>query len=58
VNKLRYFRMGESDRHLRDIARMMEVSGQDVDRQTLESWIARLDFGVEWARALAYTDHE
>jgi hypothetical protein len=58
VSKLRYFQMGGSDRHLRDIARMMEVSGQDVDRQTLESWVARLDLGVEWEKALAYADHE
>lgn len=58
VNKLRYFQMGGSDRHLRDIARMMEVSGQDVDQQALDGWIARLDLGAEWSRALAHTDPE
>jgi hypothetical protein len=58
VSKLRYFQMGGSDRHLRDIARMMEVSGPDVDRPTLESWISRLKLGTEWARALAYKEQE
>lgn len=54
VSKLRYFQMGGSDRHLRDIARMMEVSGEDVDRATLDGWIARLDLGAEWTKAEAY----
>ena len=56
VSKLRYYQMGGSDRHLRDIARMIEVSGPDVDRPTLEGWIARLKFGAEWAKALAYEE--
>lgn len=54
VSKLRYFRMGGSDRHLRDVARMMEVSGEDVDRATLDGWIARLNLGAEWTKAEAY----
>lgn len=54
VSKLRYFQMGGSDRHLRDIARMMEVSGEDVDRATLDGWIARLNLGAEWTKAEAY----
>lgn len=58
VSKLRYFQMGGSDRHLRDIARMMGVSGSDVDRPTLESWIARLKLASAWAKALAYSEHE
>jgi hypothetical protein len=56
VKKLHYFQMGGSDRHLRDIARMMEVSGSDVDGPTMESWIARLKLGAEWTRALAYKE--
>jgi hypothetical protein len=51
LSKLRYFRDGGSDRHLRDIARMLEVSGSEVDRPMLESWVGRLDLADEWARA-------
>ena len=58
VSKLRYFHMGGSDRHLRDIARMVEVSGPDVNQPTLESWIARLQLDAEWAKALAYKEQE
>lgn len=58
VSKLRYFQMGGSDRHLRDVARMMQVSGSDVDRPTLESWIERFKLNAEWARAIAYEERD
>ena len=58
VNKLRYFQMGRSDRHLRDVARMMEISGSEVDQSMLDGWIARLHLGVEWAKARSYEGQE
>ena len=58
VNKLRYFQMGRSDRHLRDVARMMEISGSEVDSPTLDHWIARLHLGAEWAKARSYEGRE
>ena len=58
ANKLRYYRESGSDRHLRDVARMMEISGSGVDRPTLDHWIARLHLGTEWAKALSYEDHD
>jgi hypothetical protein len=58
VSKLRYFRMGRSDRHLRDIARMLQISGAEVDRPTLERWIARLDLQAEWSRARSHDASE
>lgn len=51
LSKLRYFRDGGSDRHLRDIARMLEVSGSEMDRPTLETWVERMDLAREWTRA-------
>ncbi len=41
VRKLEYFRASGSDRHLRDIATMLEVSGDLVDQQALREWGAR-----------------
>jgi hypothetical protein len=58
VSKLRYFQIGGSDRHLRDVARMMEISGLTVDRPTLDGWIARLNLGAEWAKARSYEGRE
>ena len=58
VNKLRYFQMGGSDRHLRDVTRMMEISGSEVDLPTLHHWIARQHLEGEWAKARGYEERE
>jgi hypothetical protein len=54
LSKLRYYRDGGSDRHLRDIARMLEVSGSEVDGSTLEAWVGRLDLAREWMQARSF----
>ncbi len=54
VYKLRYARMRGSDRHLRDVARMLEVSDVGLDRPTLDRWIAKLQLDDEWARACSF----
>ncbi|MHB8839429.1 MAG: hypothetical protein ACYC7F_10815 [Gemmatimonadaceae bacterium] len=51
VNKLRYFQLGGSDRHLRDVARMLEISGAEVNLPALDWWISRLDLAAEWTKA-------
>ncbi|MEP7383725.1 MAG: hypothetical protein ABI910_18710 [Gemmatimonadota bacterium] len=58
VYKLRYAQMGGSDRHLRDVARMIETSGAWIREETLHDWIARLDLGAPWERALGYVGRE
>lgn len=56
LNKLRYFRSGGSDRHLRDIRQMLRVSEDLVDRGELERWARRLGVEAEWARAQGVVD--
>lgn len=51
LSKLRYYQMGKSDRHLRDIHQMLRISGELVDRAVLESWAARLGVEGEWQLA-------
>jgi hypothetical protein len=51
LSKLRYFQMGRSDRHLRDIRQMLRISGDLVDRPELERWAARLGVESEWLQA-------
>ena len=58
VNKLRYFKMGGSDRHLRDVARMMEISGSTVRRSVLDDWVARLNLGDEWVKARSFKERD
>lgn len=56
VNKLRYFKMGGSDRHLRDIARMIEISEAAIRKSSLEHWIGKFGLETEWAKALGYEE--
>lgn len=58
VSKLRYFQMGGSERHLRDVARMMEISGSAVRRPTLDHWVAHLDLADAWAKACRFEGRE
>lgn len=55
LRKLSYFQMGESDRHLADVAMMVKTRGDLIDRSALTSWISRMGLEVEWNRACALT---
>lgn len=48
LKKLEYYREGSSDKHLRDIASMLKVSGAAVDREYLEEWAERLGVADLW----------
>ena len=48
VRKLEYYRDGKSEKHLRDIRGMLEVSTGEIDRTVLDDWIARLDLTAAW----------
>ncbi len=52
LRKLEYFRASDSERHLRDVAMMIRISGDSVDQPELERWIDELDLGdvIENAR--------
>jgi hypothetical protein len=51
LGKLSFFAIGGSERHLTDIARMMEVSGDLIDQESLDEWVTRLHLGEAWTRA-------
>lgn len=51
LSKLRYYQMGKSDRHLRDVHQMLRISGDLVDRPELQRWAARLGVEGEWKQA-------
>jgi hypothetical protein len=52
VQKLRYFRESGQDRHLRDIAAMRRISGELIDRNTINDWVVRLALQAEWEKVL------
>ena len=50
VRKLEYFREGSSDKHLRDIRAMLNVSSDVIDREALNEWIKIRGVEKEWAK--------
>jgi hypothetical protein len=52
IAKMRYYRDGGSEKHLRDIAGILKVSGQLVERDYVERWAVELDLQVIWRKIL------
>ena len=52
VKKLASYCEGGSDRHLRDIAGVLEVSGAEIDRDYITQWAERLGLSEVWRRVL------
>ena len=55
IAKLEWAKAGESERHIRDVARILAVSGMTLDSAYLARWIDELGLADVWdeARALA-----
>jgi hypothetical protein len=53
VKKLQYYREGGSEKHLRDIAGVLKIRGDRVDRQYIDDWTNRLGLTAEWQLVLA-----
>jgi hypothetical protein len=52
VGKLWYFQAGGSDKHLRDIATMLQISGDRIDYDDVNYWSERLGFTTHWQTVL------
>ncbi len=50
VRKLEYFEESASDRHLRDIAGLLRISGDHIDRESLMPLIAKRQLQKAWER--------
>ena len=48
LKKLVYFQIGGSEKHLRDIASMILVMGEKIDRAYIETWASTLGVMAEW----------
>ena len=51
IRKLEYFREGGSEKHLKDIAGMLELSSNEIDFKQLERFVQRYRLEKEWAKA-------
>lgn len=48
LKKLSSYREGGSEKHLRDIASVVKISGEQLDWEYLEQWVEALELGRVW----------
>ena len=48
IKKLEYFKQGHSEKHLRDIASMLKISSELIDRAYISSWAKKLNLSELW----------
>ncbi len=48
LKKLEYYREGGSEKHLRDIAGVLKISGEQVDMSYIAAWAARMGLDSVW----------
>ena len=56
LGKLLYYREGQSDKHLRDIAAMLHTSGDQIDRDDVSAWATKLDVLDIWQAIVTRVD--
>ena len=47
-----YYREGQSEKHLRDIAGMLQISGEKIDRAYISQWAETLGLQEVWQAVL------
>lgn len=52
VAKLEWARSGGSERQIRDVVGVLQVSGEGLDRPYIQRWVEELGLGSLWRRAL------
>lgn len=48
VKKMQYYQLGGSDKHLRDVRAMLDISGADIDLGRIQEWVDRLGLDDVW----------
>jgi hypothetical protein len=48
LKKLEYYQEGGSEKHLRDIAGVLKIQGDKIDRQYVAEWAGRLGVAEVW----------
>ncbi|MGH9381808.1 MAG: hypothetical protein ACRD2Z_14505 [Thermoanaerobaculia bacterium] len=53
LKKLAFYREGGSEKHLRDVAGVIKISGDELDWTYLQDWAERLHVADIWRNVLA-----
>ncbi|OGP79117.1 MAG: hypothetical protein A2V86_13650 [Deltaproteobacteria bacterium RBG_16_49_23] len=48
IKKMEFYKEGGSEKHLRDITGILEVSGEEIDRAYIDHWAGRLGLNEIW----------
>ena len=51
IAKLEWSKMAQSQRQIEDVAAILRVRGNSLDRSYLEKWIVELGLTMEWEKA-------
>jgi hypothetical protein len=51
IRKLEYYKLGGSEKHLRDIRGIIGIQGDDLDHAYIQTWASRLGVKNEWEMA-------
>ncbi len=51
VSKLEWAKMGESSRQIEDVAGILRVGGESLDRAYIDKWIKQLELAEQWTAA-------
>ncbi len=54
--KMVFFKEGGSDKHLRDITGMFQVSADEIEREYIDEWAERLELREIWQMILTRLD--
>ena len=52
VMKMKYYKEGESEKHLRDIASILKISGDNIDKDYIEFWAKKFHLSNIWKTIL------
>jgi hypothetical protein len=52
IKKLEYYQLGQSEKHIRDIASMIKVQAERLDRQYILTWVTKLNLLDLWLHIL------
>jgi hypothetical protein len=52
IMKMRYYREGESEKHLREIASILKISGDNIDKNYIEFWAKKFHLSNVWKTIL------
>jgi hypothetical protein len=53
IKKLEYFRLGGSEKHIRDICGMLKAQGDRIDRDYIQEWAGEMGLTEIWKAVLA-----